>query len=327
MIQFLLIPLTIVLYAFYLTIRKTEEGGWLFLASILGLTGILGTALSLAGLASGGALLMYSYTVGILGSIVVFQTIISRRIQKIEEERVTALLEKDHAQSIAQREKDDKEQKAAFISMLSHELKTPLSVISMGLHRPTISERSRNHLLQAVSDMSMVIDRCAVLEKVDDQIQAQLKSVNVYSLTEQVVESFQSSRIVFHSEAVNQAVDLNVTSDEDWLKVILINLLDNALKYSPKQSLIQVSLSENDHSVCLQVHNQTEETLPKPEEIFNKYYRAKTAHKQTGSGLGLYIVKRLADQLQAQILYRPVKKPFDDSEFAQVEMRLCLKKP
>lgn len=314
--------LSIALYAFYLTVRKIEEGGWLFLAATFGLTGIFGTVLSLGGLVSGGALLMYSYTAGTLGSIIVFQTIMSRRIKKIEQERVTALLEKEHAQMLAENEKNDKEQKAAFLSMLSHELKTPLSVISMGLHRPTISERSRSHLLQAVSDMSMVIDRCAVLEKVDDQITTEFKPCNLHTLTHQVIDSFQSQRIQFTADQGKHQID----SDADWLKVIIVNLIDNALKYSPKQSLIQVSLFENDHSVCLQVHNQTEETLPKPEEIFNKYYRAKTAHKQTGSGLGLYIVKRLTDQLGAEISYRPVTKQSSDIEFNQVEMRLCLNK-
>ncbi|WP_321277128.1 sensor histidine kinase [Thiomicrorhabdus indica] len=312
--------LLIVFYAFYLTVRKIEEGGWLFLASIFGLTGIFGTVLSLGGLVSGGALLMYSYTAGTLGSIIVFQTIMSRRIRKIEQDRVTAVLDKEHAQMLAEKEKTDKEQKSQFLSMLSHELKTPLSVISMGLHRPTMSDRSRQHLLQAVSDMSMVIDRCAVLEKVDDQIHSESKPVEIVSLLKQVMESFQSQRIEF-VECDGQLV---INSDEDWLRVIFINLIDNALKYSPKDQTIQVTLSTTDDKVCVQVTNPTQEALPEADEIFTKYYRAKTAHKQTGSGLGLYIVKRLTDQLQAQISYRPVEKHTAGDDYDLVEMRLCL---
>lgn len=272
---------------------------------------------------SGGALLMYSYTAGTLGSIIVFQGIMSRRIHEIEKQRVTAILEKDYAQEVAVNEKQAKEQKAQFLSMLSHELKTPLSVIQMGLNQKTLSDKSRNYLYQAVKDMSMVIERCSVLEKVDDQIATHCSGFDIQTLLiQQIEQSNEPSRVHF----IPVEVELGIFCDEDWLRIIFANLIDNALKYSPKDSQVQIDLEDESGRICVRIINDTSEELPETSEIFEKYFRAKSARKQTGAGLGLYIVKRLADQLNAQIFYRPVKHSDSSAHHSQVEMRLCVPK-
>ncbi|BCN94147.1 ATPase [Thiomicrorhabdus immobilis] len=309
-------------FAFKLIMQKRKEGGWFFLAVAFGFTGILGTALSLAGLVSGGELLMYSYTAGTLGSIVVFQSIMSRRIRQIEKDRISALLDKDFMQEVAQREKNDKEQKERFLSMLSHELKTPLSVMRMGLNQPDLSDRSRQHLLQAVRDMNMVIDRCTVLEKVDSQIVVKQESIELNALVQQQVEqSSEPERIVLSPNSGPVIVE----SDKDLLQIIMSNLIDNALKYSPHDQKVNIVLKLQSDKACLHVINPTKDCLPDSKQLFTKYYRAKTAHKQTGSGLGLYIVKCLVDQLQAEIFYLPKERQNSDTSFNYVEMCLCLK--
>ncbi|MGC9387317.1 MAG: sensor histidine kinase [Hydrogenovibrio sp.] len=318
-------------FALKLALQKRQEGRLLFFAVAFGFSGVLGTAMSLGGLVSGGAWLLYSYTVGTLASILVFQSIINRRIRQIEKEHVTVILEKEHAQQMAEREKNEKEQKAQFLSMLSHELKTPLAVVRMGVDQKQLSENSRNHLLQAICDMSLVIDRCSVLEKVDDQIPVYCEPVDAVHLFSGILSYTNEPKRVETAFPENAVV---VQSDEDWLKVILSNLLDNALKYSPKDSTVQVALTRFDQAWCFRFDNLTCGDLPDPERVFNKYYRTKSAAKKTGSGLGLYIVKRLVDQLQATIEYHaePITSPNDmthdmtdpDRPFHQVSFRLCL---
>ncbi len=204
--------------------------------------------------------------------------------------------------------------------MLTHELKTPLSVVSMGITQPTLSENSRHHMIQAVSDMSMVIDRCSMLEKIDDQVVMKKLSVNLFSLLQNIIKNSRTpERIEFHYP---EAAAVNIRTDEDWLRVILLNLFDNALKYSPKDSPISIWLEKRGRKWCINVKNQTTEILPDKSMIFKKYYRSKSAHKQTGSGIGLYIVKRLATQLRADIEYIPIHHPNSDNK--EVIFRLCL---
>jgi len=309
-------------FALKLTLQKRAEDGLLFIAVIFGFSGILGTVLSLGGVVSGGAWLMYSYTAGTLGSILVFQGIIGRRLRQIEQDHVTAMLEKDHAQQLTERERNEKERKAQFLSMLSHELKTPLAVIRMGVDQNPLSDRARQHVSQAISDMSQVIDRCSVLEKVDDQIPMQSEPVSLQDVLYNVISlNHESQRVDVFTQYENTVIE----TDEDWLKVILSNLLDNALKYSPKSTRVQVSVFPDNQAWCFRFDNLTTNDLPDPSLVFTKYYRAKSAFQQTGSGLGLYIVKRLSDQLHAQIDFE-ITEP-SQSNYAhsnQISFRLCL---
>lgn len=305
--------------AFSWVLHRRSEGKLLFVAVLLGVSGILGTALSHSGVVSGGTFLLYSYTAGTLASIVVFQGMISRRMRLVEQQHVTVLLEKEHAQAIAERERADKEQKAQFISMLSHELKTPLSVISMGTAQTTLSDKARAHLLRAINDMGRVIDRCAVLEQVDSQVQTHQEAIELTSLIDILIQQTQTpQRIQWQPPQTNVLVH----SDADWLRVILSNLIDNALKYSPPDTKIEITLLHKPDYTCLDISNWTADPLPDGTKIFAKYYRAKSAHKQTGSGLGLYIVKRLVDQLSAHIDYQAL--PIPEKKLNKIVMHLCL---
>ena len=321
----LLYLLLIVGYSVYLIIMKHHEGGLIFVAAALGLAGVLGTVLSLNGIVSGGVWLRYSYTIGILFSVFIFQVILSRRLRQIARDHTAVMLQKNHAEQIAKREKAEKEQKSQFLSMLAHELKTSLSVIRMGVDQKQPSEKSRAHLLQAINDMSQVIDRCSVLEKVDDQVPMHLELLDVINLINYIVSTCQQSERIDLSMPVKEVL---IESDEDWLKVILFNLLDNAMKYSPSDTVVKVSLTMNESTCNICFENLSQEDVPHQSIIFNKYYRGKTAYKQTGSGLGLYIVKRLVDQLHGHIDYKasPVISEHESKipPFTRVSFELCL---
>lgn len=300
-------------------VRQAAEGRALLLAVVMGFLGILGTALSLSGLVSGGVWLLYSYTIGTLASILIFQGIMSRRLRQNEQKHLATLLEKEHAEILVERERKDKEQKAQFISMLSHELKTPLSVISMGVSQPEASAKMRGHVLQAVSDMGRVIDRCAVLDQMDNQVHTRKEAVELIGLVDSQVEQ---ARATDRARWLSQQKELWVSSDTDWLRVILSNLIDNALKYSPPDSVIELNQHSGPGRVCLKISNLTHEQLPDSRQLFDKYYRAQSARKQTGAGLGLYIVQCLVTQLGGHIDYEVM--PVPEQSAYKVVMRLCL---
>lgn len=316
-------------------IDQKGEARLLFLASALGFSGVLGTALSLNGLLSGGVWLMYSYTGGILASIVVFQGIMGRRIQQMEKQHLRAVVERQHAETIAMRERHEKEQKAQFISMLSHELKTPLSVISLGISQENPSRNARNHVQQAIGDMSRIIDRCAVLEQVDGEVQTRKETVELVSIINILIHISRAEQQVRWQP---QAACVQIESDPDWLRVILSNLLDNALKYNHQSEKVDIILSESADRILIEVSNWTSDPLPDGDRVFNKYYREKSARKRSGSGLGLYIVKQLVNQLGGSITYHGQTQIIASNDggptalnptenLSRVTMSLCLPKP
>ena len=101
-----------------------------------------------------------------------------------------------------------------------------------------------------------------------------------------------------------------VQTDPLLLRTILSNLIDNAIKYSPPDSTVQITVALNPGAgpsgTRIRVENAAAKAgMPDPAHVFEKYYRAPGAHQQSGSGLGLYIVKALVEQLGARIDYRP----------------------
>ncbi|OPX55026.1 Signal transduction histidine kinase [Oceanospirillum multiglobuliferum] len=322
--------------------HKRRHAGLILIAALLIFFGTFGTALFYGGWVASGILVFYSYTIGTLSGTLVFHGLISRQLRQLEQQYVTALLEKEHTEQLLAREQSDKEQKAQFISMLSHELKTPLSVISMGSAQSNLSEKARHYVQQAINDMSRVIDRCAVLEQVDHQVETRQETVELIALLDTLIQQSPSPTRI---QRLFSKTSCQVQSDSDWLRVILSNLLDNALKYSPPETTIRIGLSCHNQQICVVFHNWTADPLPDGEKIFTKYYRAKSAHKKTGSGLGLYIVKRLADQLGGSIRYQSApantpllfesdqitqasgvkeKEMLQHNKMNQVEMSLCL---
>ncbi|MCZ2720969.1 sensor histidine kinase [Marinomonas sp. 15G1-11] len=306
--------------AFMQALKRYRDSGLLFFAVVFGFTGILGTALSLVGILSGGMVLLHSYTAGTLASILVLQRIMSSRIREFEKNHMALQLEKNHIQDLVTRERQEKEKKAQFISMLSHELKTPLSVIQMGLNQPTLSTIGHRHVIQAIKDMSVVIDRCSILEKVEDKVNTRFQIIEMVEFLNVLISQTQAKERI--NSYFNTSQHL-IESDPDWLKVIINNLLDNALKYSPDQSMIDISTHSFSNRACIKITNITELGLPNTEKMYDKYYRGKSAHSKTGSGLGLYIVKQLSLQLNASIEYQATSN-LDETNIHKVTMILCL---
>jgi signal transduction histidine kinase len=103
---------------------------------------------------------------------------------------------------------------------------------------------------------------------------------------------------------------VSVTLDRTLVKVILSNLLDNANKYSPTGSLITLRLEANKHrdlqGALLVVSNLPNAgSTPDPERVFDKYYRHASSQRDTGSGLGLFLVRELASRLGGWVRYTP----------------------
>ncbi len=206
-------------------------------------------------------------------------------------------------------------QQKQFVEDASHELKTPLSVIHghlslinrWGKENPKVLERSielslneTNRLIHLVHDLlllSRVEETGAPLEN--------LETIKVRPTIEDVIENFKVVRNdhQIHSQ-LDVSKDFRLNISKRHLEQIIIILLDNAMKYSKPENVIQIHGMERERQFILEVKDYgigiPEEDLP---FVLNRFYRVDKARsrKDGGNGLGLSIAKRLLDMYQGTI--------------------------
>jgi signal transduction histidine kinase len=192
--------------------------------------------------------------------------------------------------------------------MLTHELRNPLAVIELLRGADPSSTAT---LRKAVRDMADVIDRVDQSERIDGgQLQLESALLDLSAIVEQIARQHTArSRLV-----VDASSPLPVVSDAALVGRIVENLLDNAAKYSRPGSVIRIMLSDRTegtaHGCLLRVENEIGTAgPPDPARLFTKYYRAKGAHRQPGSGLGLFLVANWISALGGTITYAQNSQP------------------
>ena len=196
-------------------------------------------------------------------------------------------------------ERESRQSQTRLVSMLSHELKTPLFSIRTAIKR---GNSSQDTIKQAVHDMSLVLERTALMNEMEDH--RIVPRIDCVDLAQVVIECLDRCQLAKRVRPVLDDLP-TIQTDSVLLKVILSNLIDNALKYSPPESMVEISASHNGAGVCLIVENEVGDAgRPEVEKVFSKYYRSPMT-RQTGSGLGLYVIKGLSTQLGGELNYAP----------------------
>ncbi len=204
-------------------------------------------------------------------------------------------------------ERQHSSEKAKLITVLSHELNTPLSVVRMLIDSATFRLESLPKIESAISDMVQVIARCAMTERAESGgIKVEETDVIVPALVRRVIaDTPHAARINLRSDAM-----ACVRTDAQILRVIVTNMIDNALKYSPPATSIRVDISTNRVSdrrtIEILVENEPGDVgFPDPAQVFTKFYRSPSAKRISGSGLGLYIIHELAQRIGGDVDYAP----------------------
>ena len=191
-----------------------------------------------------------------------------------------------------------------FINSFSHEFKTPIVSIT-GLANliecGNLSDEQRVKYARAIREESMRLSSMAsnvlCLTKVENQ--TILTDVSRFNVSEQV----RSAVLLLEEKWAKKNVDLQLDFDEyfieaneELLKQIWINLIDNAVKFVLPSGTVAIEILENDDNICVKISNTGSE-IPKDklEKIFNKFYQADESHATQGNGIGLAIVKRVVD--------------------------------
>lgn len=213
----------------------------------------------------------------------------------------------ENIQKAFEKEKELNEIKTNFVSFASHEFRTPLTSIQsstdlLKLFGRTWSEEKYNKYLSqigsSVDEMTHMLNQVLTLNKAEKGKQKfEVALIPLRSLIEEVLKNIETLPYFNH----NVEVIYNIQNNEFWLdgeiiKRILNNLVSNSVKYSPSESSITLSISQQENYLHFNVQDYGI-GIPKNElkNIFEPFHRASNVGSAEGSGLGLAIVKQMVE--------------------------------
>ncbi|MDA9027459.1 ATP-binding protein [Gammaproteobacteria bacterium] len=213
-----------------------------------------------------------------------------------------------------------------FISNLSHELRTPVSVIKANsetlldgaLENKKDAKIFSKAILHNADRLSEMVTSLIDLSRIEyGELKFVIEKIVLNQIIESVVLAYKNKakrkkiQVVFESQS-----DVTVKSDAKAIERVLNNLLDNAFKYSPENSIIKINLRKQGEAMRLAVIDQGEGVAEEDQDlVFKRFFRTASARANTqqGSGLGLAIVKNLVYNLQGDVGVE--SRPEGGSEF------------
>jgi signal transduction histidine kinase len=191
-----------------------------------------------------------------------------------------------------------------FIDNFSHEFKTPIVSIAgfaKLLRRGNLPQEQQEEYLSIIESESLRLAQMATnvlnLTKVENQ--TILTDVTAFNLSEQIRSCILLLSEKWESKGIEYELDfgeVTVRANQELLKQVWINLLGNAVKFSPQGGCIQVSIRQEEGEIAVSVTNGGREIPPEQQDkIFRKFYQADESHASEGNGIGLAIVRRVVE--------------------------------
>jgi len=201
-----------------------------------------------------------------------------------------------------------------FLLSITHELKSPISSIRLVLEtflKRDLKKIQINQLsgtaLEETERLTTLVEDLLLAAKMENHYQPVLESVDVVDLIDQLLDKLKTK---FPEATFTYSHDEKVTeimADKTGLISITLNLLENAVKYSPAPAKIAVQLKQNGKFIHLDFADQGFGVTEKEKKkIFRKFYRtgSEDTRSTKGTGLGLYIVKEIVEAHQGTIMIK-----------------------
>jgi PAS domain S-box-containing protein len=208
-----------------------------------------------------------------------------------------------------EKQKELNQMRANFISMTSHEFRTPLTIILTSVellenfyettdkHKPKVQQYFKM-IGNAIRQMTDMLDEVLLLSKAEaGKLTFCPSLLDVKKFSQQIVAEMQLSKSKKHSLSFNCPLE-NIFGwlDEKLLRQILVNLLSNAIKYSPQGGTVRFDLRQEKDQVIFEIEDQGMGILEEDQErLFDSFYRGRNVDNISGTGLGLAIVKSSVD--------------------------------
>ena len=209
--------------------------------------------------------------------------------------------------------------KADFIATASHELRTPLAAVygaaqTLLRHDFALDETGRERFVSLIADESerlgRIVNEILLANQLDaGRVDLEVEPFDAGELVERVVEATRA----YAPPSVTLDVKVEeglprVSADLDKARQVLVNLVENAVKYSPEGGHVEVEAAETKGAVRFSVRDEGLGIDPEDQDrIFEKFYRAdpQMVRGVGGTGLGLYICKELVNRMGGQIWVEP----------------------
>lgn len=192
------------------------------------------------------------------------------------------------------------------VSEASHQLKTPVTVIKSHCDIILLKIRETKEYIEVITtikqvseSMTKLINDMLSLARLDSGA-LKKESFSKISLNECLENSINLATPLIEKKKITikteKKIDIQIVGDKDKITEAIVNVLDNAIKYSPDDSQIVIKTEINDNYSCLSIKdNGMGIAKPEQEKIFERFYRADISNDVEGTGLGLSIAKSIIE--------------------------------
>ncbi len=223
-----------------------------------------------------------------------------------------------------EKEKELNEMKSRFISMASHEFRTPLTTIQSSADlvarytQEDQQEKREKHIFRiknSVQNLTNILNDFLSLEKLESgTTRANYTEFGLSAIFEEISEMFEYTLKTDQRLIIYEVPKMKIKSDPHLLKNSVINLVSNAVKYSPERSNVEIITTLTQSELNITIKDQgIGISKDDQKNLFQRFFRAENATNIQGTGLGLNIVKRYIDLLGGSITF--TSKENEGSEF------------
>ncbi len=238
---------------------------------------------------------------------------LSETISQLEIENIKRIEAEKDANIALKRERELNELKTKFLSLVSHEFKTPLSgiltsTILLGKYKLAEQQEKRDKHIQTISDkvhyLNNILNDFLSIEKLETgNVTYNLSTFKLSKVVNEVV--YNANMLLKEGQKINypEHIDeMSLLQDEKIVELTLSNLVHNAIKYSSENTVIDIKITQDEERTTIKV---IDDGIGIPEadqkNIFNRYFRAENAVLTQGTGIGLNIVQTHIENLGGTI--------------------------
>lgn len=235
--------------------------------------------------------------------------------EQLDEENKKRLKAEKAAKTALKKERELNELKTKFLSLVSHEFKTPLSGIltsTMLLAKYKLGEQQekRDKHIKIINDkvhyLNNILNDFLSIERLEKgKINYKFTTFKISKIVNEVV--YRSNMFLKQGQQINYPEnidDISLHQDEKIFELVLSNLINNAIKYSPENTTIDLVITQDDKETMVTVKDNGMGIPEKDQKnIFKRYFRAENVLLNQGTGIGLNIVKSHLNNLGGNISF------------------------